>query len=330
MPPILPPEISSAKDKDSCGKSHTLRLCHGIGAILNDSPNRHPTQFSQGIVFYRSSIALHMEAENTGALRSSSIPKTTQYVYHDEDVVIYINGVLAGSASGYTTAYVQLAMNPQAQAAIIPNGTNVLAVSCHQTTGGQFIDVGIDVTTVVVPPPPIFVPNWTENGNGLTAEYFAGTNLANLVLVRTDTNVDFSWNGTFARGRLSSNQFSVRWTGMIQPRYTEGYTFHLTTSDGCRLWVNGQLLIDKWHDDLNTDATGQHRAHRRPTIQREHYYYDNTNPADAVFEWDSASQTRQVVPAGRVVCRQYAADAGADSQRHPHRRTNPARDQQRH
>ena len=27
-------------------------------------------------------------------------------------------------------------------------------------------------------------------------------------------------------------------------------------------------------------------------------YYDNTNPADALFEWDSASQARQVVPQG--------------------------------
>jgi hypothetical protein len=34
-------------------------------------------------------------------------------------------------------------MTPQGKAAIIPNGTNVIAVSCKQTVGGQFIDVGI-------------------------------------------------------------------------------------------------------------------------------------------------------------------------------------------
>jgi autotransporter-associated beta strand protein len=145
---------------------------------------------------------------------------------------------------------------------------------------------------------PVLVPTWTENGNGLTAEYFTGTNLVNRVFVRTDTNVDFNWNGASPGNGLAGRQFSVRWSGLVQPRYSEGYTFHLTTADGCRLWVNGQLLIDKWHDDLNTDAAGSIAltgGQQYPLIIE---YYDNTNPADAIFEWDSASQSRQVVPQG--------------------------------
>src|SRR6185437_15885100 len=111
--------------------------------------------------------------------------------------------------------------------------------------------------TVLVPPPPVTIPNWPENGAGLQAEYFSGTNLAISAFVRTDTNVDFNWGNTSPGGSLPGNNFSVCWTGKIQPRYTEGYTFHLTTSDGCRLWVEGQLLIDKWQDDATgRDATG--------------------------------------------------------------------------
>jgi hypothetical protein len=34
-------------------------------------------------------------------------------------------------------------MNPAGQAAIIPNANNTIAVHCHQTDGGQYIDVGI-------------------------------------------------------------------------------------------------------------------------------------------------------------------------------------------
>ncbi len=78
-----------------------------------------------------------------GTLSAQQLSNLVFTVYHDEDVAIYINGVLAGSASGYSTAYVGLPLTPQGLAAIIPNGTNVLAVSCYQTTGGQFIDVGI-------------------------------------------------------------------------------------------------------------------------------------------------------------------------------------------
>jgi hypothetical protein len=78
-----------------------------------------------------------------GALTAQQINNLSFTIYHDEDASIYINGVFAGSASGYSTAYINLPMTPQAQAAIVPNGTNVLAVSCNQTVGGQFIDVGI-------------------------------------------------------------------------------------------------------------------------------------------------------------------------------------------
>jgi hypothetical protein len=62
--------------------------------------------------------------------------------FHDEDVEVYINGVLAASAPGYVGAYVKLPMTPAGRAAIQP-GNNLIAVHCHQTIGGQFIDVGI-------------------------------------------------------------------------------------------------------------------------------------------------------------------------------------------
>lgn len=86
---------------------------------------------------------------NPGSLTAREIGNLGFTVYHDEDVVIYINGVLAASASGYSDTYVNLAMSPQAQAAIIPSGANVMAVSCYQTTGGQFIDVGISQQVLV-------------------------------------------------------------------------------------------------------------------------------------------------------------------------------------
>jgi hypothetical protein len=70
-------------------------------------------------------------------------PDLKFYVHHDEDVEVYVNGVLAAQQSGFTTHYVTMGIRPSAMALLKPNTTVTLAVHCHQTSGGQNIDVGI-------------------------------------------------------------------------------------------------------------------------------------------------------------------------------------------
>ena len=63
-------------------------------------------------------------------------------IHHDEDAEVFLNGVLAAKATGFTTNYCELNLNADAGHTLKP-GVNRMAVHCHQTTGGQFIDVGI-------------------------------------------------------------------------------------------------------------------------------------------------------------------------------------------
>jgi hypothetical protein len=62
--------------------------------------------------------------------------------HHDEDIVVYINGVMAATAAGFTSSYEELPLNAAGRTALKP-GKNIVAVNCKQTRGGQYIDVGL-------------------------------------------------------------------------------------------------------------------------------------------------------------------------------------------
>lgn len=66
-------------------------------------------------------------------------------IYHDEDAEIYLNGKLAAKYSGFIRDYEVHALTPE-QLKLLEPGKNLIAVHCHQTSGGQYIDVGVVLT----------------------------------------------------------------------------------------------------------------------------------------------------------------------------------------
>ena len=64
-------------------------------------------------------------------------------MHHDEEATVYLNGILAANASGYSVYYNTTEVLPAAQKALHP-GKNVIAIHYNQTKSGQYIDAGLD------------------------------------------------------------------------------------------------------------------------------------------------------------------------------------------
>jgi hypothetical protein len=67
-------------------------------------------------------------------------------IHHDEDAEVYLNGQLVSKRRGYRGGYGIVPLDEDAKSPL-RTGENRLAVHCHQTQGGQFVDVGLVVVT---------------------------------------------------------------------------------------------------------------------------------------------------------------------------------------
>ncbi len=80
---------------------------------------------------------------NPGTLNALESGQLLLRDYHDEDVEVFINGVPAYKATAYISSYEGKPISDEAKAAIRADAQNILAVHCHQTGGGQYVDVGL-------------------------------------------------------------------------------------------------------------------------------------------------------------------------------------------
>ena len=83
--------------------------------------------------------------------------------------------------------------------------------------------------------------------NGLKGEYFNNVTLSgNPVLSRVDKGVDFHWTLFSPDPAINNDFYSVRWNGKLTVPVSGKFKIGIDGNDGFRLYLNNQLIIDKW------------------------------------------------------------------------------------
>jgi alpha-L-fucosidase len=140
------------------------------------------------------------------------------------------------------------------------------------------------------------------SGTGLTGQYWDNTGFSGSPKVtRTDRRLNFAWrfDGSPAAS-IPADNFAARWTGSIQPQYSEAYTFLTVSDDTVRLWIDGKEIISNTtpHGPAVDKATVTLQAGRKYSIRVD--YTEQTGEAYLKLLWYAPDLGQRIVGSSQL------------------------------
>lgn len=125
------------------------------------------------------------------------------------------------------------------------------------------------------------------NTSGWLGQYFNDVEMVGQPnVVRSDAAINFDWGTARPADGINADNFAVRWTRTLN--LNPGvYHFITTTDDGVRLWVNDQLVIDKWQPQTPTSYSVDVELAGSVDVKME--YYDDKDGAVAKLDYAKIS-----------------------------------------
>src|SRR3989344_5581432 len=155
---------------------------------------------------------------------------------------------------------------------------------------------GKPVFGATLPPPPaqptVTCPTTVPSGT-FQACYYDNKDFTSLKLTKTESTINFDWGSGSPDSTIGVDTFSAKWEGDFTFENAI-YNFSAIVDDGVRLYIDNNILIDKWLDQAPTTYTATKTmtpgAHR---VKVE--YYENGIGATAKVSW-AKGQTAQPLP----------------------------------
>lgn len=238
----------------------------------------------------------------TGQVEALYNETYTFYALADDGVRLWVNGSLL--VDNWQSAP---AVEKSGNIALVAGKKYDIVLEYVEKTGSAVTKLswsGASTPKAVIPKAQLYPP---ATGTGLQGVYYNGIALAGTpLLIRVDTTVNLELTYTKqpvvltpAYGIVPEDKFSVRWSGLVMPQYSETYTFYTLTDDGARLWVNGELLVDNWNQGTSEKSGSiALAAGQQYDIVME--YFENAGEAISKLSWSSASIAKQVIPKSQL------------------------------
>ena len=144
-------------------------------------------------------------------------------------------------------------------------------------------------------------PHARLKGQGLAGEYYGTNNVTGTPAFRQTASrlwfeparKGFAWPTSEGKPAVAA----ARWTGTLEPKFSEDYTLSVYAKGNVRLWLGGKLLVE-----VTNKAAEFHKAFAEPVRlsagQRYAIKAEWVGPADGQFHlnWESLSQPIEHIP----------------------------------
>ena len=268
--------------------THTIQTFNGVSGGSFSAPDHE----------YPSYLELRLTATDAQGAQA-----TTAVRLDPRTVVLTFNSLPSGLGIAVGASQ---SSTPFSRTVIVGSNNSVAAVT-PQTVGGTVYDFvswsdgGAAAHNITAPSSATtYTATFTARIAGLKGVYFDNVDFTGASVTRVDPTVNFDWaKGSPATG-IAPDTFSIRWTGDVQARFSETYTFIVRADDGIRLWVNGVLVIDNWTTRGRPENRGTialQAGQKYPLVME---YFESTGQASVRLSWSSASQAQEVIPPSQL------------------------------